>query len=65
MEVLEHGFLLSGSFPHKGFVSVTVIAFNLYEIPRHGVSLVKAWEIDLVYNLVLAWKFRKIESPGF
>ena len=26
MEV-KHGFLLSGSFPHKVFVSVTVIAF--------------------------------------
>ena len=33
----------------------------LYEIPRPGVSLVKAWEINLVFNLVLAWKFRKIE----
>ena len=33
----------------------------LYEIPRPGVSLVKAWEINLVFNLVLAWKFRQIE----
>ena len=32
-----------------------------YEIPRPGVSLVKAWEINLVFNLVLAWKFRQIE----
>ena len=34
---------------------------DLYEIPRPGVSLVKAWEINLVFNLVLAWKFRQIE----
>ena len=34
-----------------------LLLMNLYEIPRPGVSLVKAWEI----NLVLAWKFRQIE----
>ena len=28
MEV-KHGFLLSGSFPHKVFVSVTVIALHI------------------------------------
>ena len=42
--------------------SSTVHQFQcLYEIPRPGVSLVKAWEINLVFNLVLAWKFRKSE----
>ena len=49
--------------PTPANISCNVMTFPgfQYEIPRPGVSLVKAWEINLVFNLVLAWKFRQIE----
>ena len=50
-----------GGGREQKFLRSTPCRRNLYEIPRPGVSLVKAWEINLVFNLVLAWKFRKIE----
>ena len=43
MEVLEHGFLLSGSFPHKVFVSVTVIALPISLCCQSFIGILKTY----------------------
>ena len=58
--------VMSWTSGKNGFINVPQLSkYYLHEIPRPGVSLVKAWEINLVFNLVLVWKFRQIERTGF
>ena len=43
MEVVEHGYLLSGSFPHKVFVSVTVIALPISLCRQSFIGIPKSY----------------------